>query len=102
MSFRDLTEGLLGKATDHLGETVTYGPTASSFPVRAIFSGAERRFDEAGTPVRVARPNLGVRLSDFTVSPKIGDAVVVRSKSYKVVEVVNDGEGGATLYLRQA
>lgn len=101
MTFSDLAEDALGVCMDALGDDVTYTPAGgSATAIRGIFSETSERFDGTGVPIRMDRPNLGVRLSDLGQAPKRGDSVSVRGTAYKVSEIEKDGEGGATLYLQ--
>jgi hypothetical protein len=101
VSFSDLTGQILDACTAAFGETVEHRPAVgSAYSTTGIYS---ERGTEVDGPlvVQTNAPALGIKLADFTVTPKAGDRVYLRSTVYKVARVDPDGEGGATLHLHK-
>lgn len=65
--------------------------------VSADFKGGDRSEAVFSTMV----PAVWIRLADMAIRPEQGDSVVVRDRSYLVVDVQPDGSGGANLVLRR-
>lgn len=104
MSFESLAGMTLDACQAAFGENVTFTPAVGS-PVQAsgIFSGISTEIDSAtGFPVQVKKPVIGIKLADFPQAPKQGDRFTVRSVTYKVLRVDEDGEGGAQIALAKA
>ncbi len=103
MTFRDLVDRILVKATDAMGETVTFYPgTDEEIEVPAIFDSEYQVLDPDTEQVLSAnQPGLGVNLNDFETDPKQGDIVQVRETKYRVTDTREDGQGGAVLLLNK-
>lgn len=111
----DFSRLVMGPAVVTFGEAVTCRPVASGFGMapfaaRGIFDAlreiVEMRFQDArdnydGVPVTSQAPVLGIRLSDWPVTPKKGDEVTIRGALYRVWDVQPDGQGKADLILRK-
>jgi hypothetical protein len=102
MSFSDLTSGVLAACTAAFGESVTYTPQGSSAETITGIFNLRTELADLGSGVLSYQPTLGVKLSDLSVAPRVGDTVSVRSVSYKVRDIDEDGEGGATILLHKA
>ena len=84
-----------------LGEPGTFIPVhGEMMPVRAVFTEMAEEVDPGGTLVTVRRPRLFVNLASFPRLPQNGDHFLVRSKSYHLTNLVDDGEGGAMLEVQ--
>ena len=105
MTFASSIGRLLGHCLNAFGEeqTVEFRPASGSpYEIRGIFDKQYTLVDqETGVEVVTAKPNLGVRLADFAAKPVQGDKVTVRTVSYMIETVLEDGQGGALLVLRQ-
>lgn len=78
---------------DTFGETVSFTPAGgSAVSITAIFN-LRSEVVEDGLAVIVHRPSIGIKTADLAASPRVGDAVTVRSVSYKIANVEDDGEG---------
>lgn len=106
MGFSDLTSHVQGICSEIFGEPVTYEPVSGSpYQVLGIFNERATLVDTASGAIRSEAPTLGIRLSDLSSAPAAGpngDKITIRSKSYIVVDRINDGEGGSILVLHEA
>jgi len=103
MNWLEITDGILKASVSAFGESVTYTPrTGTSKEISGIFDNSYKRLDpQSGLIVQSVEPVLGIRLSDLDSAPGDGDSVLIRSIVYRVVEVKQDGQGGATLRLHK-
>lgn len=102
-SFKAKVGRLLTKAVNALGENAKYCHQAGgSVLIRAIFDLEAEQVDP-NTEVIVSSnaPRLGVKLVDLLEAPREGDTVEVGTAIYRVVDSVEDGQGGATLWLHK-
>jgi hypothetical protein len=98
MSFRTLTEHVLGLCNDVLGEEVLYTPNGDSeVTINGVFDNAY--VDVEG--VVSLKPVLRIQLSDLAALPGKGDTAEVNSVNYSVTESRLDGHGGTTLILKK-
>lgn len=104
MSWSERADRVLRSQIRHFGEPVTFTPQGgAAASVSGIFDATTEAIDlDTGMPVRRARPQLGVRLADLPSAPEEGDQVQVRGIDYVVVDVDEDGQGGAKLLLQRA
>lgn len=101
MAFSDLTAGVLGACVATFGESVTYTPQGGSpESITGIFNARTEQVDLA-SGVLSYQPTLGVKVADLSTSPRVGDTLTVRSQGYRVVDIDEDGEGGAVLLLHR-
>ena len=96
------------------GELVVYASVAGpAFTINGVFDLAYKPIDPLslanaglgsimGAHVTTEHSALGVRLGDFPIQPRQGDAVTARGLLYFVREVQVDGKGGAKLVLSAA
>lgn len=103
MNWLELTDAVLTHTTATFGERVVYWPASEpSFEIRAIFEAAFTMVDPGGNAIiQSTQPRLGVKLSDFAMTPAEGDRVEVRGTVYDVTEYQPDGQGGALLMLQR-
>lgn len=103
VDFRDRVDRVLQKCTRILGESVTYYPKrGGSYCINGVFDNEYETVDpETEQVISSNSPVLGVNLNDLKFEMKIEDQVKVRNLMYKVVEVREDGQGGASLFLHK-
>ena len=103
MSFRDKTKKLLDTAMNVFGEKekVKYRPqSGGTFFIRGVFDEVWEEVDpETGMIISSSAPNIGVQLSELGLKPQSGDELDVNDRTYRVTDVHEDGQGGATLTL---
>lgn len=101
--FRESVNRVLQHCTKNFGEAVTYFPrTGGSVQLQAIFDNDYESVDpETEQLVSSNQPVLGVNLNDVNFEMKINDTVQVRNLRYRVIEVREDGQGGAQLLLHK-
>lgn len=103
MAWTDLTKHCNRIIRDVYRETVLYTPQGGA----AVTIGCP--FDKAyknvtivdGTEISTTRPVIDVVLTDLTVAPRHGDAVVVAGESYHVSDVQPNGHGTVQCFLVQ-
>lgn len=99
MSFKTLSEQLVGLGQRVMGDDVTYSPAAGSpVTIQGIFDNAW--VDIEG--VLSLKPTLRINLADLASAPDKGDEVTVDEVDYRVTESRVDGHGGSTLILHKA
>ena len=107
MSFRDKTDKLLDTALSEsfFGEKdkVKYRPqSGGTFTIRGIFDESWQEIDvDTQVTLSSTQPNIGIKLNELAKKPLIGDLLTVRFIDFKVVDVNEDGQGGATLFLHK-
>jgi hypothetical protein len=86
------------------GDLVTYQPRdGDPFSVSGVFTAPHETIDvSAEATVSSNAPVLGVNLADFPSKPRNGDHLIRAERRYRVVNVKDDGEGGAALHLQNA
>lgn len=101
--FRDRVDRILKHCTDTFGESVMYYPKkGGSFKIDAIFDNDFETVDpESEQLVSSNLSMIGVNLNDLNFEMKINDMVHVRNLRYKIIEVREDGQGGASLILHK-
>lgn len=103
VDFRDRVDRLLDKCTKTFGEKIIYYPkSGGSYPIEAIFDNDYENVDpETEQVVSSNQPVIGVNLNDLKFEMKKDDQARVRNLMYRVVEVREDGQGGASLFLHK-
>src|SRR3990167_3713782 len=101
--FRDRVDGILKKCTNVFGEDVSYFPSSGGVvTVRGIFDNQYELVDpETEQVISSQQPVLGVNLNSLNFEMKTEDQIQIRNLRYKVTEVQEDGQGGATLFLHK-
>ena len=106
MGFRDLTS----KVLDHClsvfeeKEKVKYRPlSGGTFTIRGIFDETWKEVDpETDVILSSTQPNLGIKLDELgSIKPLTNDTLIVRNEEFRVTDVLEDGQGGATLFLHR-
>jgi len=101
--FRDRVDRVLRHCTKTFGEQVTYYPqSGGSYKLQAIFDNDFESVDpETEQVISSNQPVLGVNLNDLNFEMRINDMVQVRNLRFRVIEVREDGQGGAQLFLHK-
>ena len=77
-------------------------PGALGYPARGIFAQKPTRWETAeGGLLTTLETTLGIMLADFPVPPKQGDSLVRGGVTWFVWDVNLDGQGGASLSIKQ-
>jgi len=84
-------------------ENVIYVPKQGTrFKVKAVFDNEFENFDaQTENVIASNQPAVGVQLSDFPACPKKGEVFIVKNKPHKIIDVQEDGQGGATIFLHK-
>ena len=100
-SFKDLYCGLLDVATDCIGETVCYRPKHGGVhTISAVFDDKAINTDpDTEEFISSREPHIGVKLSALPFTPREKDGVQIGRVQFTVKEVVEDGQGGAEIFL---
>lgn len=103
MDFRDRVDRILNHCKKTFGERVTYHPyKGGSIVITGIFDNRHESVDpETEQVISSNQPVLGVNLNDVDFEIKINDKVKIRNLLYKIIEVREDGQGGAQLILHK-
>ena len=101
--FRDRVSRVLNHATKAFGEEVTYYPQAGgSLFITGIFDNEYESVDpDTEQVISANQPVLGVNLNDVSFELKAEDSVKIRNLTYKIYDVREDGQGGASLLLHR-
>ena len=107
--FRSLVDDVLGACTDSFGEEVTFYPTEENgggvYEMRAIFDNAYQAVDpETEEIISANQSALGINLNDFQregCPVNKNDKFKVRDIFYRVIDVQEDGQGGATVLVHK-
>lgn len=100
MSFKALSEAVVGLCNDVFGDDITYTPNGeSAVVIKAVFNNAAY-VDIEG--VVSLKPILKIDLNDLDNAPAKGDRVAIEDVEYRVMESRPDGFGGSTLILQKA
>tara|TARA_R110000803_G_scaffold162194_1_gene225791 strand:+ start:6796 stop:7152 length:357 start_codon:yes stop_codon:yes gene_type:complete len=103
VDFRDRVDKLLKVATKVIGETCEWRPLQGGiYQIKGIFDNDYEAVDASTEQLISSQiPALGVNLHQLSGRPKPGDGIIVRNLAYKITEVREDGQGGATLFLHK-
>lgn len=98
-----MSAGVLADCLATFGEDVAYTPAGGApITLRAVFDEDHVAVDpDTGAAVTTASPTLGLRLADLAAVPARGDTVVVRSRTFKIVDWQPDSEGGGIAVLHE-
>lgn len=101
--FRDRVNNLLRHCTKNFGEQVVYYPKrGGSHKIEGIFDNDVETVDpETEQLISSQQPILGVNLNDLKFEMKINDQVRIRNLMFRIIEVREDGQGGAQLILHK-
>lgn len=103
IDFRDRVNRILNLSTKEFGEAAVLRPASGgSFNIRGIFDNEYQSIDADTEKVVSANlPVLGVNLFDFNFEILEGDLVDLRNLTYKIIDIREDGQGGASLFLHR-
>lgn len=99
-----MTSMIQGQALASFGQPVTYlAVSGSSFSLTGIFDRSSTELNLGpGAPISSTHPTLSIRLSDLLpLKPVRGDQIQIGLTIYKVIDVQEDGQGGASLRLQK-
>lgn len=106
--FLGLVDKLLGSATKLLGDdscekTVIYeSKRGGRTKIFAVFDNQFEAVDpDTERVVTSLNPVIGVRLRDLPQKPIEHDIVIARNVRYRVIDIQEDGVGGASLILHK-
>jgi hypothetical protein len=101
--FTKLADGVMNRAVGVFGETVTYIPKAgASFPISGVFDEMFEQVDpDTERVVAANQPNIGFRKADLPNDPVQGDQIIVRGKTYRVIDSQEDGIAGLRCMLHE-
>lgn len=105
MGFEDLIGPVNRAAASTLGVPATWTPVGSGSPaaLRAVFRERHETFDpEVGANVATTFSAAWVHLADLPRLPLEDDGLAIMGKSFLVVGLEPDGQGGAWLVLQLA
>lgn len=103
VDFRERVDKLLNVATRNFGEDVTLLPKSGGrYIIKGIFDNEYEAIDpDTEQLISSQQPILGINLHGLKKDPNAGDQVKIRNLFYNIIEVREDGHGGATLYLHK-
>lgn len=102
--FRKLVDNVLKTSTRVFGEEVKFFPVSGGvFKFNAIFDNAYQAVDPDTEEIISANQSLlGVNLNDIKGNEVFKEDVFeVRGKKYRVIDVQEDGQGGATVLIQK-
>jgi hypothetical protein len=103
VSFQAKVGRFLTKAVNALGESVRYfHQDGGNVRIMAVFDNNFEVVDpNTETVVSSNHPRIGVKLADLLELPKKNDRVEFGRDMYKVVDCLEDGQGGASIWLHK-
>ena len=104
MDFRDRVNRVLKSCTNTFGEDVLYYPPDKngSFKLRGIFDNDYQAIDpDTEQVISGNQPVLGVNLFDLDFEIKKDGLIKLRNLTYKIYDVREDGQGGASLLMHK-
>ena len=101
--FRERVNNILCHSNKAFGECIQYYPkTGGTYSIQGIFNNEHEAIDpETEQLVSSQQPVLGVNLNDLDFEMKVSDQVKIRNLMFRVIEVREDGQGGAQLLLHK-
>ncbi len=101
--FRDRVDRLLNHCTKTFGEDVILLPKRGGrYEIRGIFDNEHVGIDpDTEQVISTQQPILGINLHKISIRPRSGDVVKIRNLNYRVIEIREDGQGGASLILHK-
>lgn len=102
VDFRSRVDSVLKKSMDTFGEECKFFPKEGGcFVVNGIFDNTYEAIDPDTEQVLSGnQPALGINLNDVSFKLK-GSEVELRNVRFKISDVQEDGQGGATLRLQR-
>lgn len=102
-SFKDLVDCVLETAIPICGELVCYRPSkGGAFTIPAVFDEDFQSVDpDTEEIVSTNRPAIGIKLRNLPFIPSDKDQVEIGERVFKVTDVREDGQGGATIFMNE-
>ena len=90
-------------ATFKTSATYTFYDTAiSPVTIDGVFDLPDFLVDpQTGAPVDSNQPTFGIRLADLPTTPSEGDTLTINAKLYRIVQMIEDTEGGVKFVLNK-
>ncbi len=105
MAWADLANSVLTTAIATFKTAAVYTPVNQDLaPVNidGVFDIPNQIVDpNTGAAVDTFQPTFGIRIADLSGPPEFGDRILINAKNYRVIEVREDTQGGATLVLNK-
>ena len=103
IDFRDRVKKILKSCTSVFGEDVILMPkNGGLYNIRGIFDNEWEAVDADTEQVTSSNePVLGINLHKIQITPRQGDKVKIRNLTYGIIDVREDGQGGASLFLHK-
>lgn len=104
MAWSDLTDLLLTNGTRAFSTPAVYQPAVGSpISIDGIFGDASIEVQTGGSvPTVVLKPSYSIKLADLLPSvPQVGDLITIKAVTYRILESLEDGEGGTLLILQK-
>lgn len=103
IDFRDRVDKILKACTRNFGEEVFLMPKRGGrYSIKGIFDNEYEAVDAQTEQVTSSnQPVLGINLHGIKFHPRQGDKVKIRNLTYHIIDVREDGQGGATLFLHK-
>jgi hypothetical protein len=103
IDFRDRVNKLLKTATKVFGEEIILMPKkGGQYKIKGIFDNEYQAIDpDTEEIISSNQPVLGVNLHELKIEPQNGDLIRIRNLIYKIIDVREDGQGGASLFLHR-
>lgn len=103
VDFRDRVDRILKASTHVFGEEVTLLPLKGGrYSIKGIFDNEWESVDAETEEITSSnQPVLGINLHRLKIHPRQGDRLKIRNLTYKIIDVREDGQGGATLILHK-
>lgn len=102
-SFKDLVGCALDVIIPCTGEEVCYRPRAGgAFDIPAVFDENFQIVDpDTEEVVSSQQPGIGVKLANIPFVPTQDDRVSIGRRTFKVTDVQEDGQGGASILMNE-
>jgi len=101
----DITNTILGTAMGTFGTPFTITPDGGQpETLRGVFDDEHEEVDldvTGDSVLSTHSPRIGIRLSDFSQEPKQNDEIQRLGLCYRIVDIQQDGQGGAVLHLHE-
>lgn len=104
VDFRDRVNRVLKSCTNTFGESCLYYPPDrnGSYTLQGIFDNDYQAIDpDTEQVISANQPVLGVNLFDLSFEIKKNGKIKLRNILYKIYEVREDGQGGASLLMHK-
>ena len=85
-----------------IGQPATYTPSGGdAVTIRAVLRlDAMESISDSGAPMRAQRAEVVLRASDLAAAPARGDAITIGGSTWRVADVLRDGQSAYILQIR--